>query len=103
MSLVDADKNNVQRKAPNINAPDTVISRMSHKTSQTTYRESGSPVISRQVFVQGGTMWLDDENRVSSVYMYLPELSSIPVQITAKAGYDVFLDVLEGTIERPKV
>jgi hypothetical protein len=101
MSLVDADKDNVQRKAPKINAVDTVVNRMAHKTNQTTYRESGSPVIARAVFMQGGIMWVDSEGKVSGVYMYIPEVSSRPVQIIAREGYDVFEDIL--LIDRPTV
>lgn len=101
MSLVDADKNNVQRKAPTINAPDGVINRLAHKTNQTTYRESGSPVTARAVFMQGGIMWVDSDGKVSGVYMYLPEVSSRPVQIISREGYDVFEDIL--LINRPTV
>lgn len=104
MSLTDSDKSNVQRKAPDINSPDKVGFRMAHKTTTpTTYRESGSAVIARCVPVQGGWMWVDDSNRVSSVYMYIPELDTVPVQIIAEPGFDVFVDVLNGEVERPRV
>lgn len=103
MSLIDADKNNVQRKSPSINAPDTVLNRMAHKTSQTTYRESGSEVIARAVLMQGGLMFVDSENRVSGLFMYIPEASSIPILATMKSGDDFFVDGYGGTVERPKV
>lgn len=103
MSLVDSDKDNVQRKSPGVNAPDTVINRMSHKTSQFTYRESGSAVTSRTVAIQGGFMWVDDENRVSAVFAYIPEASPIPVLAIMKENLDVFADGYGGTIDRPRV
>lgn len=104
MSLIDADKNSLNRGQPRPNTNDNVAVRMAHKTTTpTTYRESGSSVTARCVPVQGGWMWIDENNKVSSVYMYIPEIATIPVQITAKQGYDVFEDILEGTVERPKV
>lgn len=103
MSLIDADKNNVQRKSPTINAPDTVLNRMAHNTNQTTYRESGGAVTARMQHVQAGLMWVDSDNKVNSVYMYIPELDTVPVQIIAEPGLDVFEDVLNGEVERPKV
>lgn len=103
MSLTDSDKDNIQRKAPDINSPDKIGFRMAHNTNQTTYRESGGAVTARMQFVQAGIMWVDSENKVNSVYMYIPELSTIPVQIIANEGSDVFTDVLNGEIERPRV
>lgn len=103
MSLTDADKTSPNRGKPTTNSKDGVGFRMAHKTNQTTYRESGSSVTARMVFVQGGIMWVDSDNKVNSVYMYIPELSTIPVQIIAKEGYDVFDDVLNGEVERPTV
>ena len=39
-------------------------------------------------------MTYDKDNKVSSVYGYIPELSEEPVFIIAEAGYDVFVDLL---------
>lgn len=104
MSLTDSDKGNIRRGKPTINSKDNVAQRMAHKTTTpTTYRESGSAVTARCVPVQGGWMWIDANDNVSSVYMYIPELAEEPVQIIAKAGYDVFEDVLSGEVERPTV
>lgn len=103
MSLIDADKTSDNRGKPTPNSDDGVSFRMAHKTNQTTYRESGTSVTARQVFVQAGTMWIGDDGKVNSVYMYIPELTTIPVQIIAEPGFDVFDDVLNGEVERPKV
>lgn len=104
MSLIYADKNNVQRKAPKINAPDGVLNRMAHKTTTpTTYRESGSDVTARCVPVQGGWIWVDSSNKVNGVFTYIPEISPRPILATLKDGYDFFEDGYGGTVERPKV
>lgn len=103
MSLTDSDKSNIQRKAPDINSPDKVGFRMAHNTNQTTYRESGGAVTARMQFVQAGIMWIDSDNKVNQVDMYIPELSSTPVLIIAEPGQDVFVDVLNGTVDRPRV
>lgn len=103
MSLVDADKNSLNRGQPTPNTNDNVGFRMAHKTNQSTYRESGSAVTARMVFVQAGIMWIDSDDNVNSVYMYIPEVSTTPVLIIAKEGYDVFTDVLNGEVERPSV
>lgn len=45
-------------------------------------------------FKQGVILTYDSENRVSSVYGYVPGLADYPVLIIAKSGYDVFTDIL---------
>jgi len=76
---------------------------MAHNTMSNTYRASGGSVTPRMVFKNSIIMWVDSNDKVSSVYGYIPEISSIPVQIIAKQGFDVFLDVLNGEVERPRV
>src|SRR5690554_1840622 len=95
MSLIDADKNNVQRKAQSVNAPDTVINRMAHNTMSNTYRSSGSEVVAGMSWKQALQLTNDSENRYSSAFGYIPELSAIPVLIIAREGFDVFSDILE--------
>ena len=102
MSLVDADKGSNNRSKPTPNTNDGVGFRMAHNTNGNTYRASGSSVAQRMVFKNGLIMTIDSEDKVSSVYGYIPEVSSIPVLIIAKEGYDVFTDVLGGTVSRPK-
>jgi len=94
MSLHDVDKQSDNRANPRPNADDGVVNRMAHNTSGNTNRTAGLGVKQRMVFKNGLIMTYDSHNRVSSVYGYIPELSSVPVLITAKEGYDVFTDIL---------
>lgn len=94
MSLVDADKQNDDRMNPVLNADDNVANRMSHNTSGNTYRTTGLGVTQRMIFKNGLILTYDSQNRVSSVYGYVPEISSIPIFVIAKDGYDVFTDIL---------
>lgn len=103
MSLVDIDKNDDQRRMPQPNASDVPSYRMAHKTSQFTYRESGSSVIPRMVAVQGGFMWIDADDKVTGIFMYIPEVSTRPIFGIIKEGFDVFTDGFESTVDRPKV
>lgn len=103
MSLTDIDKNDSQRRNPLPNTVDVVNNRMAHNTYGNTNRRSGGTIKPRMVFKQAGIMTLDENDKVSSVYMYIPELSPIPVIIVAGNDFDVFVDVLKGEIERPEV
>lgn len=103
MSLVDRDNTNANRGKPTVNSNDGVGFRMAHNTNQTTYRASGGAVTQRMVFKQGLIMTVDNDDNISSVYGYIPEVSSVPVFIIAREGFDVFVDVLNGEVERPKV
>lgn len=94
MSMVDADKATDDRANPKLNTDDNVANRMSHNTMGNSYRTTGLGVVPRMRFLNGLIVTYDASNRVSSVYGYIPELSSIPVLITAKTGYDVFTDIL---------
>lgn len=67
---------------------------MAHNTTQTTYKTESSLTPQRISFKNALILTYDSENRVSSVYGYIPELSPIPVFIIAKEGYDVFVDIL---------
>lgn len=100
MSLLDTDKNSVKRLSPQPNADDGVTNRMAHNTMSNTYRNT-EDVIQRMAFKNGLLLTYDSENRVSSVYGYIPELSTVPVLIIAKDDYDVFADILE--IDPPTV
>lgn len=94
MSLLDVDKSNDNRSKPQINADDNVANRMSHNTVGNTYRTAGLGVTPRMRFMNGLIVTYDEDDRVSSVYGYIPELSATPVLIIANEGYDVFTDLL---------
>lgn len=97
MSLTDSDKQKGDRANPRLNADDNVANRMAHNTAGITYRTTGSGVIPRMAFKNGMILSYDSENRVSSVFAYIPELADIPVLIIAKEGYDIFEDILSLT------
>lgn len=94
VSLLDVDKNSSNRLTPQPNADDGVINRMAHNTMGNTYRTTGLDVTPRMAFKNGVILTYDSENRVSSVYGYIPELQSTPVLIIANEGYDVYVDLL---------
>jgi len=94
MTLFDTDKDGSKRISPKLNVDDSVANRMAHNTMSNTYRNTES-VTQRMAFKNALLLTYDSENRVSSVYGYIPELSSVPVLIIAKDGYDVFVDILE--------
>lgn len=94
MALHDVDKANGDRANPLLNADDGVQNRMSHNTAGNTYRTAGLGVTPRMVFKNGLILTYDAQDRVSSVWGYIPELSDAPVAIFMKAGYDVFVDGL---------
>lgn len=95
MSLHDVDKERDRRIEPRPNQNDQQNQRMAHNTTQTTYKKE-SPTVTKQRLVHKNALILtyDSEGRVSSVYGYIPALSTTPVLIIAKAGYDVFDDIL---------
>lgn len=94
MSLIDTDKTNGNRNTPTPNSPDDSGIRRAHNTSSNTYRRTGGDVTPRMVFKNGLILTYDADNKCSSVYGYIPELSTTPVFIVAKDGYDVFTDIL---------
>lgn len=101
MSLIDADKSSDNRITPQLNTPDEVLQRMAHNTMGNTYRTAGLDVNQRMAFKNGLLLTYDGENRISSAYGYIPELSSVPVLIIAEEGYDVFVDILG--LDQPEV
>lgn len=96
MSLTDVDKGTDGRISPKPNASDNVMQRMAHNTMSNTYR-STPEVAQRMAFKNGMILTYDENNKCSSVYGYIPEVSTVPVLIIAKEGYDVFEDVLDIT------
>jgi len=101
MALYDIDKSNDDRGKPSLNVNDTVQNRMAHNTMGNSYRTAGLGVTPRMRFMNSLIVTYDDEDRVSSVYGYIPEVAPYPVLITALEGYDVFADLLE--IDPPTV
>lgn len=67
---------------------------MAHNTNSTSYRTDSDANSQRIAFKNNLILTYDGENRVSSVYGYIPDLSDEPVLIIAEAGYDVFVDIL---------
>lgn len=94
MSLHDVDKQNSDRANPKLNADDNVSNRMAHNTMGNTYRTAGLGVKQRMRFMNGLILTYDQDDKVSSVYGYVPELSNTPVLIIAKEGFDIFVDIL---------
>lgn len=94
MSLHDIDKTTNRRTTPKPNANDAVTNRMAHNTMGNTYRNT-EEVTQRMAFKNGLILTYDSDNKISSVYGYIPELSDVPVLIIAKDGYDVFTDILD--------
>lgn len=80
-----------------LNSTDDVQNRMAHNTLGTTYKTDGDDATQRIIFKNGLILTYDEDDRVSSVYGYIPEISDVPVFIIAKAGYDVFTDILDIT------
>lgn len=93
MALHDISKG-PRRKLPLPNQNDQQVQRMAHNTTQTTYKNEGSNTPQRIAHKNALILTYDSDNRISSVYGYIPELSSVPVFIIAKEGYDVFVDIL---------
>lgn len=100
MSLIDVDKTSDNRLTPLPNNDDDVTGRMSHNTMGNTYRSTQSND-QRIVFKQGLIITYDQNNRASSVFGYVPEVSNIPIFVIAKEGNDVFVDILG--IDAPEV
>ena len=68
---------------------------MAKGTISTAYVSTGNYTKgSRLVFKNNMILSYDDQNRVSSVYGYIPALATYPVFIVAQYGYDVFIDIL---------
>lgn len=94
MSIIDNDAQTDNRANPSLNTDDSVANRMSHNTLGNTYRTAGLGVVPRMRFMNGLILTYDADDKVSSVYGYIPEISSVPVLIIANEGYDVFEDIL---------
>lgn len=97
MSIVDVDKVSGNRSTPVLNSNDSSIVRRAHNTNGNTYRRAGGDVTPRMVFKNGLILTYDSDNKCSSVYGYIPEVSSTPILIIAKDGLDVFEDILDIT------
>lgn len=97
----DVDKHNDDRGTPMPNTTDvhaTTDLLMAKQTISTTYSVNATQTV-RSVFKNNLLVWYDGNNNVSSIYGYLPQVSSIPISIIAVPGKDVFTDVLG--ISRP--
>lgn len=94
MSLHDVSKNHDRRALPHVNQVDGQNQRMAHNTIQTSYKTESDTSVQRLTHKNALILTYDDQNRVSSVYGYIPALSTVPVLIIAKAGLDVFEDIL---------
>lgn len=94
MSLHDISKSDPMRSLPAPNTNDDVANRMAHNTTQTSYKTESNTNPQRLTHKNALILTYDSANRVSSVYGYIPALSTVPVFIIAKAGYDVFVDIL---------
>lgn len=97
MAMHDVDKQSDDRANPVLNVEDKVAVRMAHNTAGNTYRTTGLDVKQRMIFKNGLIITYDSQNRASSVYGYVPQVSTIPIFIIAKDGYDVFTDILNIT------
>ena len=94
MSIIDNDSTSSSRNSPTLNVNDDKGIRRAHNTYGNTLRRAGSSVTPRMVFKNGLLLTYDSANRVSSVYGYIPEISTIPILVIARDGYDVFTDIL---------
>lgn len=101
LSLHDISKGDGFRKIPRPNQNDQQVQRMAHNTLSTTYKTESTSSVQRLIFKNAMILTYDSDDKISSVYGYIPEVSDIPVLIIAKDGYDVFTDILE--IDRPIV
>jgi hypothetical protein len=70
------------------------VDRPAHNTLCISYKTESTGTQQRIVFKNGVILTYDGDNRVSSVYGYVPEISSVPIFIIAREGYDVFEDIL---------
>lgn len=94
MSIIDNDSTTSNRSTPTLNVNDDGGIRKAHNTNGNTYRRAGGDVTQRMAFKNGLILTYDADNKCSSVYGYIPELSTTPVLIIAKDGYDIFSDIL---------
>lgn len=96
MTLWDVDKAGDNRGSPQPNTGDEIPgdSRMAHNTHSTVFTPSQAKPSTRIVYKNNMTLTYDANGLVSSVYGYVASVSSVPVFIIAKQGYDVFVDVL---------
>lgn len=101
MGLHDVSKDDDRRLSPRPNQNDEQTQRMAHNTMSTTYRKDSSSNKQRIAFKNGLILTYDANGLISSVYGYIPAVSTVPVFIIAKAGFDVFVDILG--ISRPTV
>ncbi len=95
MSIHDIGSGNDRSYKVSPNSDDAVLQRMAHNTNSTTYKSEGNDTVQRMAFKNGLILTYDGDNRVSSVWGYIPAISTEPVFIIAREGYDVFEDVLE--------
>jgi len=97
MSLTDVDKDSLDRGSPTPNHSDLLADGAvkAHQTLSTVYTTdaTANPTV-RLVHKNNMILTYDASNNVSSVYGYIPNVGTTPVFIVAKAGKDVFTDVL---------
>lgn len=94
MALHDVDKHQDGRTQPKLNERDVMLDWPAHNSSSPTYRKDSNNNYQRVSFKNGLILTYDDQNRISSVYGYIPELANYPVLIIANYGYDVYTDIL---------
>ena len=102
MSIIDTDKGNLDRSNPSLNhdgkMPAETIK--AHGTISTTYKTDASISNLKLIMKNSLIATYDTNNNITSFYGYVPGASTtVPVLIMAKAGYDVFTDILG--ISRP--
>lgn len=97
MALFDVDKSSDSRISPSPNSHDVLAqeSVMAKQTASTSYKVNAVSTTTRLVQKNNMFIWYDDQNRVSSLYGFVPQISSIPILVIAKAGFDVYIDVLQ--------
>lgn len=89
----DIDKNGNSRGEPTLNNQSVVNQRMAHNTFGNTNRGEDDNN-QRMVFKQACILTYDENNKISSVYGYVPSVSEIPILVIAHDGEDVFEDIL---------
>lgn len=102
MALYDADTITADRTSPQPQFGDTLpdAARMAHGTTSSSYQAPDATTRGlRMVMTNNALVWYDGSNNVTSYYGILSSVSSVPIQIIAKPGKDVFTDILG--ISRP--
>lgn len=93
----DVDGSSQGRTSPRPSFGDALPqdTRMAHNTNSTSYNPPGAnPRTDRAVFNQNSIVWYDPSNNITSFYGVISSISTVPIQVIAKPGKDVFTDVL---------